>query len=484
VASERLVEWVEDLEGDHLVETVRQVYKARGNAVAIRRKDGEPYLLYQDAGKDADAEGFDGVVWVPSVVPAPPEIKEFRELRDGIGARRGTVLDRAGTVDDPEGIDVLGTEDLAAAIEDYALEAEAALEDDPDDRTGVAVEEWEPPPPAPEGSEDGADSASGGPAEFGDGSVGATGPDGERGEADPAGEWNESDDGHWNDEGGNREESGGDGRDDHGEWAGEPAGEYDEPAEWNGPGDRGPEPRNDEPIREESADPRPPESGRQPPPRDEPGRQRREDPRPPPVDGGGESIGETFDRLSSRLGLRSRSARIAAGLAVTAVVLVVVAVVLSSGGGAPGNPNGFLETNAEQTGEQNAVQVVDRLTVVGKSATLDGSTGTGELSLVVERAPGSGPVDLSSALLQVVGPEGDERVTLSDPAVSVAVERDDDGSLSAGSYRLNDDEDRVRLTIPVGRDGVVAVDRGETATVRITTGNGNTTEVDVQVPTQ
>lgn len=438
--SERVVEWVRALEADQRAEILRRVYKARGNAVAVRRRDGETYLLYQDAKKDPDAAGFDGIVWVVAGdAPTPAALEDFRELRDGVGAERGVVADPNGATV-AEDLDVIDAAGVAAAIEEHAIAAGASPEEadeDHADGASVDVEEWIPPPSAEEAPP-------------------------RRGGSERSQE---------------REER--------------PRGtEVDRES-----GER----RHDAP--EEGATPEPErrarreEGGRSP--------RRRDETRPPERDERttdreqhrrGRAAGDGSDRRDRRVqsrrewdrqrraersgGPRSVSARLVGGLLVLAALLLIVALVVTSGGS-----GGFLDTRSEQTGQESTQQVTDRLTAVDTAASLSGEGTVDELVVVLERSPGSGTVELSGGSVEVVVDGDGGEVPLSDTAVSVAAVSDDDRSLSGAPYRLNSSGDRVRLTIALGPDGVTeAPSAGAPATVVVTTADGATTTVEVPTP--
>jgi archaellin len=422
------------------------VYKARGNAVAVRRRDGETYLLYQDARKDPDAAGFDGIVWVVAGdAPGPAALEDFRELRDGVGAERGVVVDPNGATV-AEDLDVLDARGVAAAIEEHALAAGVTppeTEGDDGDGTSVDVEEWIPPPAADEAPP----------------RKGSDGPSGDHEERSR--------------EGGGRPREGADRPPETtpvGERTGTERGRRAPPGDG---GERAP-PRRDDPRAPPERDERTADRRQRRGRADEDGRDRR---------GRRDRASREWDRQrrSDRSnGPRSVSARVVGGLLVLVAALLVVALVVTSGGS-----GGFLETKSQQTGQESKEQVADRLTVVDTAAGVSEGGDVDELVVVLERAPGSGTVELSGGNVEVTAGGDVGQVSMSDPAVSVAAVSDDDDSLSGAPYRLNSSGDRVRLTIALGPDGVrVAPDAGTPATVEVTTADGATTTVEVPTPVE
>lgn len=188
---------------------------------------------------------------------------------------------------------------------------------------------------------------------------------------------------------------------------------------------------------------------------------------PPPTDG---------STLTDRLPLGR--------LAVVAVLLVLAgAVVLSSGvldsGSTPTAElnDGFLQSEAEQTGQQASQQVTNRLEVL--SAT--GIVRNGQVTIVnltVARAPGSAPIDLGAVNGTWIGPQGSETMAWDDEFRIHAV-ADDDGSIPV----LNDAEDRAVLTVYLGDGGVgQPLPPGASATVRFTTPSNGTAATRLAVP--
>ncbi|AAV48232.1 flagellin A precursor [Haloarcula marismortui ATCC 43049] len=69
------------------------------------------------------------------------------------------------------------------------------------------------------------------------------------------------------------------------------------------------------------------------------------------------------------------------------------------------NTAGFLQSSAEQTGQQSSDQVTNRLQVTsatGQIGTVSGEDRVGVVNISVSRAPGAGNIDLSETTIQWV----------------------------------------------------------------------------------
>jgi flagellin FlaB len=172
------------------------------------------------------------------------------------------------------------------------------------------------------------------------------------------------------------------------------------------------------------------------------------------------------------------------------------------------NTAGFLQSSAEETGQQSSDQVTNRLEVVsavGVEINND-ENNIGMVELTVRKAPGAGNIDLGSTTLQMVHSSGSYDLTYADEdgnpsatedapnttSFSVSDVQDDDSSIT-DSQVLNDPSDRATIFVDVddiiagtasdtNEDNDAGLGEGSSATVRINTQSGGTTEVRLVVP--
>jgi len=187
----------------------------------------------------------------------------------------------------------------------------------------------------------------------------------------------------------------------------------------------------------------------------------------------------------------------------TLIVFIAMVLVAAIAAGVLINTAGFLQSSAEETGQQSSDQVTNRLEVVNAVGTQidSGSNTIALVELTVRKAPGAGNIDLGSTTLQMVHSSGSYDLThglddgdLSDAPNSThfntSTIQDDDTSIST-SQVLNDPSDRA--TIYVDADDIIGgnndetndgngLSEGSTATIRVNTQSGGTTELRLVVP--
>ena len=96
----------------------------------------------------------------------------------------------------------------------------------------------------------------------------------------------------------------------------------------------------------------------------------------------------------------------------TLIVFIALVLVAAIAAGVLINTAGFLQTQAEQTGEDSSDQVSNNINVIGQTGEVDNAT-NGEINrsrLIVQRAPGSSDVDLTELSIQYVGDNGFENL--------------------------------------------------------------------------
>ena len=169
----------------------------------------------------------------------------------------------------------------------------------------------------------------------------------------------------------------------------------------------------------------------------------------------------------------------------TLIVFIAMVLVAAIAAGVLINTAGFLQTQAEATGEESTSQVSERLQVVSQSGTISddigGEDGIDELEFVVSMAPGADNIDLSETSVELIGPDGQETFTLEqdgDVSEIDIFQGDDDVVLTSNS-------DRATVTLKLGEDPELEYELLESDRLSVTfsTPAGATTTTEIRVPT-
>lgn len=157
----------------------------------------------------------------------------------------------------------------------------------------------------------------------------------------------------------------------------------------------------------------------------------------------------------------------------TLIVFIALVLVAAIAAGVLINTAGFLQSQAEQTGQESTDQVANNLQVASAFGTAStGDPGTVSTpNIVVQLAPGSDSINLGNVEVQIFledastvtgeidgGSFGDE---ILDSGESQTIDLEDDSDISAGDLDL---------------------DAGETAEVVLITDDGSSTEVLLKAP--
>jgi len=107
----------------------------------------------------------------------------------------------------------------------------------------------------------------------------------------------------------------------------------------------------------------------------------------------------------------------------TLIVFIAMVLVAAIAAGVLINTAGFLQTQAEATGEESTDLVSERIDVTSEVGIV-GSEANGELSeirLSVSGAPGADQIDLSETTIQAVGPGGQQNLVFTDRTAADSV---------------------------------------------------------------
>jgi flagellin-like protein len=166
----------------------------------------------------------------------------------------------------------------------------------------------------------------------------------------------------------------------------------------------------------------------------------------------------------------------------TLIVFIALVLVAAIAAGVLINTAGFLQSQAQQTGEQSSEQVTDRLEPVETTGNVNGGS-INTIDFVLQKSPGASDINVSKATVTVTGPDGTFRFEASDNTVfSNTSFQDGDGSVAGDGLILNDESDRLVLTLDLGQTSHGNLQPGESATVEITGESGATTVIRLSVP--
>jgi flagellin FlaB len=154
----------------------------------------------------------------------------------------------------------------------------------------------------------------------------------------------------------------------------------------------------------------------------------------------------------------------------TLIVFIAMVLVAAIAAGVLINTAGFLQTQAEATGEESTSQVTDGVqvhTAAASSGDITDADGIQKIDLQVGLSPGSNRLDLQEVEIQAVGPGG---VATADMASTSTPLTD---STSRETVTLGLDGTNVDVSAAVGSTG--GLNAGESIEVTITSPSGGQT---------
>ena len=167
----------------------------------------------------------------------------------------------------------------------------------------------------------------------------------------------------------------------------------------------------------------------------------------------------------------------------TLIVFIAMVLVAAIAAGVLINTAGFLQTQAEQTGEQSSEQVTDRLEPIETTGDVTSNDKINDTEFLLQKSPGASDINISRATVALTGPNGTYRFEASNYDVfKNTTFQDNDGSLDGDGMILNDESDRLVLTMVLDNTSHGMLAPGDEAQVEITGESGATTIVRLNVP--
>ena len=170
----------------------------------------------------------------------------------------------------------------------------------------------------------------------------------------------------------------------------------------------------------------------------------------------------------------------------TLIVFIALVLVAAIAAGVLINTAGFLQNQAESTGQESTQQVSNNLNVVSATSSVSGAGGSADkITVTVQLAPGADPIDMSEARIELLNDtlyeaSGSESDTLSGSDSSLLFS---DG-VSTGDTVLSSDESAQIIidTTATGTFNEADLPEGTEAELTITTPSGAQTTEILNVP--
>jgi flagellin-like protein len=159
----------------------------------------------------------------------------------------------------------------------------------------------------------------------------------------------------------------------------------------------------------------------------------------------------------------------------TLIVFIAMVLVAAIAAGVLVNTAGFLQENAEQTGQESQAQVSDRLQVVSAVATDDASDGYDSVTFLVKRSAGSDDIALDEVTVSWIDDQNS--------AVTHTVATGEVNAVSGSGTTISSDSDRFEIAFDLGSaPWGTQLQAGDEVSVEFTTASGAVTVVEGKIP--
>ncbi|WP_254830931.1 archaellin/type IV pilin N-terminal domain-containing protein [Haloglomus salinum] len=160
----------------------------------------------------------------------------------------------------------------------------------------------------------------------------------------------------------------------------------------------------------------------------------------------------------------------------TLIVFIALVLVAAIAAGVLINTAGFLQNQAESTGQESTNQVTNGVNVIGSTGIYDGSSGTVDnVTITVSLSPGADPVDLTDAQVEFLGSSASIK----------ELEAADITAVKGSGTTLSDSSDRMEIFLDLTGSTDLPAEQmspGDEAEVVITTEDGSQTTEVLNVP--
>ena len=163
----------------------------------------------------------------------------------------------------------------------------------------------------------------------------------------------------------------------------------------------------------------------------------------------------------------------------TLIVFIAMVLVAAIAAGVLINTAGFLQTQAEATGEEASSQVGDRIEIQSAAGVeIEGNdpANVTAVNVTVSKAPGANNVDLEEVTFEAVTSDNVNQAVLSEGKISSLTAESEDNEV------ITDQSDRYIIEFSAEDDFGGKLEGGDRVTLTLTTASGASTVTELRVP--